>query len=71
MALTRSQRKHYLACVSKALSAWAAAMARAKAAKMTKRQRSEHARKMALARWAKKARAAVDADLAAIQRGGK
>lgn len=57
--------------MSKALSAWAAAMARAKSAKMTKRQRSEHARKMALARWAKKARAAVDADLAAIQRGGK
>ena len=37
------------------MSAWAAAMARRKASKMTKAQRSEHARKMALARWAKKA----------------
>lgn len=35
------------------MSAWAAAMARRKAAKMTKLQRTEHARKMALARWAK------------------
>ena len=40
--------------MTKASSAWAAAMARRKAAKMTKRQRSEHGRKMALARWAKK-----------------
>jgi hypothetical protein len=31
-----------------------AALARRKSAKMTKRQRSDHARKMALARWAKR-----------------
>lgn len=56
------------------MSAWAAGMARRKAAKMTKRQRSEHARKMALARWAKKARMDMDEELLALQakaRGAK
>lgn len=59
---------------SRAVSAWAAGMARRKAAKMTKRQRSEHARKMALARWAKKARMDMDEELLALQakaRGAK
>lgn len=56
MALLFYQRKHTFGLVSdKAMSAWAAAMARRKASKMTKAQRSEHARKMALARWAKRA----------------
>lgn len=44
----------YIPVVSmKVIRAWAAKMARIKAAKMTPKERSEHARKMALARWAK------------------
>lgn len=42
-----------LAVSSKLISAYMAKLARRRAAKMTPEQRSEHARKMSLARWAK------------------
>ena len=45
--------KYIQTVTDKIIKAWAAKMARLKAAKMTPAERSEHARKMALARWAK------------------
>ena len=54
LVLDNACRKYDIDAVSaKVIRAWMALLARRKAAKMTPEQRSEHGRKMALARWGK------------------